>query len=171
MLLLVQVDHLNGEMLGEIIDRFYEAGAKNVQIVSAITKKNRPSYMIFIDAKEQHAEALEEIIVRDCGSSGWHRIHTCHRHTNVSIITRNIKIKTQRGEYEFQVQGKVINEDEANARPEYENCVQLKELLEEKEGLKVPLRYLTNYIANLFYENKSEITIQGGVKEWTNVRF
>ena len=39
MLLLVQVDHLNGELLGEVIDHFYEAGAKNVQIVSTITKK------------------------------------------------------------------------------------------------------------------------------------
>ena len=164
MLLLVQVDHLNGEMLGEVIDHFYEAGAKNVQIVSTITKKNRPSYMIFIDTKEQYAEALEKIIVSDCGSSGWHRINTCHRHTNVSIITRDITIKTQQGEYGFQVQGKVINDDEANARPEYENCVQLKGLLEEKEGLKVPLRYLTNYISDIFYENKNEIIIQGGLK-------
>ena len=49
-----------------------------------------------------------------------------------------------------------------NARPEYENCVQLKKVLEEKEGLKVPLRYLTNYIADVFYENKNEIKIQGG---------
>lgn len=164
MLLLVQVDHLNGEILGEVIDHFYEAGAKNVQVVSTITKKNRPSYMIFIDTKEQYAEALESIIVSDCGSSGWHRIHTCHRHTNVSVITRDIKIKTQHGEYNFQVQGKVINDDEANARPEYENCVRLKELLKEKEGLEVPLRYLTNYIADVFYENKNEIIIKGGLK-------
>ena len=118
--------------------------------------------MIFIDTKEQYAEALEEIIIKDCGSSGWHRIHTCHRHTNVSIITRNIKIKTEKGEYDFQVQGKVINDDEANARPEYENCVQLKKFLEEKEGIKIPLRYLTNYIAEVFYEYKDEIIIQGG---------
>ena len=164
MLLLVQVDHLNGELLGEVIDHFYEAGAKNVQIVSTITKKNRPSYMIFIDTKEQYAEALEEIIIKDCGSSGWHRIHTCHRHTNVSIITRNVKVKTEKGEYHFQVQGKVINDDEKNARPEYENCVQLKKILEEKEGIKIPLRYLTNYIADIFYENKNEIIIQGGLK-------
>ena len=35
---------------------------------------------------------------------------------------------------------------------------------EEKEGLEVPLRYLTNYIADVFYENKNEIIIKGGLK-------
>lgn len=157
----MQIDHLNGELIGEIIDSFYEAGAKNVQIISAVTKKNRPSYMIFIDAKEAYAEAIEKIIVKDCGSSGWHRIATCHRHTDVKIITKDIRVKTQKAEYDFQVQGKVINDDEANARPEYENCVRLKEMLEAEEGLTIPLRYLTNYIAEVFHGNKSEIILGG----------
>ena len=160
LLFLVQIDHLNGELLGDIIDSFYEAGAKNVQIVSTITKKNRPSYMIFIDAREAYAEAIEEIIVKDCGSSGWHRISTCHRHTDVSIITKDVRIKTQKAEYDFQLQGKVINDDVSNARPEYENCVRLKEFLKTEEGLEIPLRYLTNYIAEVFHEDKAEITLR-----------
>ena len=39
-LFLVQVDHLSGEILGDVVDSFYAAGAKNVQIISSITKKN-----------------------------------------------------------------------------------------------------------------------------------
>ena len=59
LLILVQIDHLNGEILGSIIEDFYHAGAKNVQIVSTITKKNRPACMIFIDVPFQKAEEVE----------------------------------------------------------------------------------------------------------------
>lgn len=159
LLFLIQVDHLNGELTGSIIESFYEAGAKNVQVVSAITKKNRPSYMIFVDAKEKDAEAVERVIVEECGSSGWHRIETCHRHTNVSILRKDITIHTAKGSYEFQIEGKVINDDTANARPEYENCASLKKLLQEKEGVSIPLRKLTGYLAEAFHEDKKEITI------------
>ena len=159
LLFLIQVDHLNGETIGSVIESFYEAGAKNVQVVSAITKKNRPSYMVFVDAREKDADAIERVIVDECGSSGWHRIETCHRHTNVSILKKNITIHTARATYEFQVEGKVINDDTVNARPEYENCASLKKLLQEKEGISIPLRKLTGYIAEVFHEDKREITI------------
>ena len=46
---MVQVDHLSGEQIGQSIGRFYAVGASNVQVISAITKKNRPSYVFFID--------------------------------------------------------------------------------------------------------------------------
>lgn len=47
---MVQVDHLTGECVGQAIDHLYGAGAANVQVVSAITKKNRPSYMFLLTA-------------------------------------------------------------------------------------------------------------------------
>lgn len=159
LIFLIQVDHLNGELIGNMIDSFYEAGAKNVQIVSAVTKKNRPSYMIFVDAREKDADAIEQVIVEECGSSGWHRIETCHRHTNVSILKKDITIRTAKATYEFQVEGKVIDDDTANARPEYENCASLKKFLQEKEGRTIPLRKLTGYIAEAFHEDKNEIRI------------
>ena len=159
LLFLIQVDHLNGELIGNIIESFYEAGAKNVQVVSAITKKNRPSYMIFVDGREKDAEAIERVIVEECGSSGWHRIETCHRHTNVSILRKDITIHTANAIYEYQVEGKVIDDDTANARPEYENCASLKKLLQEKEGISIPLRKLTGYVAEVFHEDKKELRI------------
>lgn len=159
LLFLVQVDHLGGEIIGAVIEEFYQAGAKNVQVVSSITKKNRPSYMIFIDAKEENAGKIEKVIVNECGSSGWHRISTCHRHTNVSIIKKSITIQTADHLYEYEIQGKVIDDDVANARPEYDNCASLKSFLMEKEGICVPIRKLEKYIAEAFHENKNNISI------------
>ena len=101
LIFLVMVDHLNGELLGGVIDSFYAAGAKNVQIISSITKKNRPSYIILIDGSESSAEKIENVIINECGSYGWHRISTDHRHTSVSIITKEIEVVLESGSFCF----------------------------------------------------------------------
>lgn len=159
LLFLVQIDHLNGEILGDVIESFYQAGAKNVQIVSTVTKKNRPGYMVFIDAPVQSAIEIEELIVKDCGASGWHRISSCHRHTNVSVISKEIKIRTAKGSYDFTARGKVIDDDCLNARPEYDCCSELKRLLKEKEGKYVPVKTIQGYLTEIFRRNEKELVI------------
>lgn len=42
LLFLIQADHLTGELPGDVIDSFYQAGAKNVQASSTVTKKTVP---------------------------------------------------------------------------------------------------------------------------------
>lgn len=157
LLLLVQIDHLNGEIIGDVIERLYGAGAKNVQVISGITKKNRPSYVILIDIKKEQAEAAEEIIIRECASSGWHRIETCHRHTDVSVLAKDVIIHTKKDIYSFQVKGKVINNDVKNVRPEYENCVELKNFLLEKENIQISVRQAAACIEKVFQENKTQM--------------
>ncbi len=159
MLFLVQVDHLSGEVLGNVIDCFYEAGAKNVQIISSITKKNRPSYIILIDTAGENAEKIEYAIVNECGSSGWHRIETCHRHTRVSIIPKAIKVRTEKGLYDFTVRGKVINDDLTAVRPEYDDCAQLKALLKEKEDRNLSLKQIQMELTELFHSDSREIRV------------
>lgn len=158
-LFFVQIDHLTGELLGHIIDCFYEAGAKNVQIVNSITKKNRPAYLLFIDGTKADAAKIEQIIVDECGSSGWHRIETCHRHTRVSILTKEIKVRTEKSVYDFTIRGKVIDEDIKNIRPEYDDCVKLKEMLREKEGTAFPVRQLQMELAEVLRSEKEELAL------------
>ena len=51
-LLMAQVDDVSGELLGEFIRRVEALGARNVQIVSSITKKGRPGYIVYVDVPE-----------------------------------------------------------------------------------------------------------------------
>lgn len=159
-LLLVQVDHLDGEMIGDLIKRFYEKGAKNVQVISTVTKKNRPGHMIFIDASIQKIEELEQVIVKECGASGWHRIATSHRHTRVSVQSKKVMIRTRNHSWFFQIEAKVIEDDWRQARPEYENCVMLRRLLYEKEHIECPMRKIQMYLAEAFRQDKKEIFIE-----------
>ena len=57
----VQVDHLNGEIMGSIFDMFYSTGALNVQCLQTITKKNRPGNIFLIDVLPEKAESMEDI--------------------------------------------------------------------------------------------------------------
>ncbi|WP_343084944.1 nickel insertion protein [Blautia producta] len=158
-LIIVQIDHLSGEVIGNVIERFYEAGAKNVQVLNSITKKNRPAYMMFIDVDSISVEKVEQLIVKECGSSGWHRINTCHRHTNVSIITKDIKIITKNRIYDFSVRGKIIDDDSKSVRPEYEDCERLRRFLIENEEIYIPIKEINMELIELFHQQKEEFII------------
>lgn len=160
LLFLVQTDHLCGEDIGEIIDRFYEAGAKNVQVLSSITKKNRPAYIILIDAKESVAEKIENIIVKELRSSGWHRIESCHRHTNVSIIEKEIKVKISNSSYTFTVRGKVIDDDCMNIRPEYDDCKKIKDMLREGGNPGISIIEIRNALEQAFRTGTDEVSFE-----------
>ncbi len=74
LLFLVQCDNLEGEQAAPAMESLYEAGAKNVQLLSSLTKKGRPGYVFLIDGDEASADAIESVIVKELGVTGWHRI-------------------------------------------------------------------------------------------------
>ena len=135
LLYVVQVDHLTGESVGQSIGLFYAAGASNVQVVSAVTKKNRPSYMFFIDCKTEQADAVEETIVRELHTGGWHKIQTSHCYLHDEIVTVDLCIQTDGGSYWQSVQGKHFIG--GGIRPEYESVAALRKTIEERSRKKM----------------------------------
>lgn len=157
-LFLVQLDHLSGEILGDVLNSFYEAGAKNVQIINTITKKNRPGHMIMIDGTEKTASDIEAVIVNECGSSGWHRIETCHRHTDVAYISKTFLVHLENHSFEFLAKGKQIANDPQTIRPEYDSCIELQaELLKYQK--KVGIQRIHTLLTNAFLYEDSNILI------------
>lgn len=157
---MVQVDHLTGENLGQIINYFYEAGASNVQVVPTITKKNRPAHLFFIDCKSKYSNNIEEIIVRELRSGGWHRIATEHRHLSTDLIKIPIVVISESCRFDFIVEGKQFGEGTSNIRPEHENCVALKDIIYEKYGVHISLNEIHYKISEILKnENKREIVI------------
>lgn len=155
LLFVIQVDHLSGEIIGDLIESFYSAGAKNVQVISTITKKNRPAYMIVVDGNEASADEIERVIVEECGSSGWHRISTKHRHTAVSIVEREIWVYVGEDRFVFTAKGKQIAEDLKNIRPEYESCVSLREKLQFYKK-QISIREIYARLADLFHNLETD---------------
>lgn len=121
---IAQVDHLSGECIGQTIELFYNRGASNVQVIPTITKKNRPSYIFFIDCREQYINIIEETIFKELNTGGLHRIETIHKYLRNEIIKIDTNITFKEKSFEFLLEGKEI--DGGYANPESDNVILLK---------------------------------------------
>lgn len=159
MLLLVQIDHLNGEILGSVFEYLYEAGALNVQCIQTITKKNRPGNTLLIDVPIGKTKDVERIIINELGSTGWHRISTDHMHVPVEIVTRKVKILIDSYNFNFlfELQGKKIKGEARRIRPEHSNCIELKEEIRKVCNIEVPLKLIYEKVQTLFNEEQMEL--------------
>ena len=62
-ILYVQVDRVDGEAAGYLIEEIYAAGAGNVQLIPSLTKKGRPGYILFIDVSQRSCIMLHDLDV------------------------------------------------------------------------------------------------------------
>lgn len=126
---MIQVDHLSGEQLGFALNRFYEAGASNVQMISSITKKNRPSWVVLIDCREEYRKAVEAMIPMELGVGGWHMFKTEHHYLYSDSVERRIRFCMEGDEDGpvWTVKGKLF--ENGNLRPEHDSVVMLQEEL------------------------------------------
>ncbi len=78
------VDDVTGEVLGYVLDKLYDEGALDVQIIPTITKKNRPGYIIFVLGEVGSEEALARVLMEETGTLG------------VRISTSQMRITSER---------------------------------------------------------------------------
>ena len=138
-MLWVQLDHLSGEAIGPAIEMLYEAGASNVNVISTVTKKNRPGYIFVIDVRPERLEEAEEAVKRELQVSGWHRINTLHCYCSVEYRKEEIKVSCPGEEFVLSAEYKIAGGDEFNARPEARSCAALRDELSAR-GLIISLR-------------------------------
>ena len=77
-LFLFQIDHLSGEEVGYLVEQLYGWGAKNVNVISTLTKKNRPGHLVLVDPGRMDTEGLPDKMARMFGTCGCHRFETSH---------------------------------------------------------------------------------------------
>ncbi len=138
-LILVQVDHLSGELLGELADRLTEKGAQNVQLIPTFSKKSRPAHLLLIDSPQERLPDLEGFLVAELGVTGWHRILTQHAHIATEIVSCTMIFVTQTNLLEIEVYGKRIKQAPLYIRPEHDVCRQVKKRLHAEQGVEIPL--------------------------------
>jgi uncharacterized protein (DUF111 family) len=89
-LIITQVDHASGELVGHSIQRLYKMGAWNVQLLQSITKKNRPGYMLFIDLPAELVEKTAEFLASELGIWGYHVLPSQHVHFDISFQEKKL---------------------------------------------------------------------------------
>lgn len=159
LLFLAQVDHLSGEILGSAIEYLYAAGARNVQILPSVTKKNRPGQAILIDAPPARSDDIERVISEELGSTGWHRFKTEHRHQPVETVTKLVPVEIGSVRFNFELRGKRIKNQAGSVRPEHSSCLELQKALSERAGTEMPLRHIFTRSQNILNQATGESTV------------
>lgn len=79
MLLMVNVDNISIDALPYMIDGIFSLGAKNVNVVNAMTKKGRMGYLFFIDTEAEFVDFIAEFLAREAGTLGLRILQSEHR--------------------------------------------------------------------------------------------
>ena len=97
------VDDVSGEILGNMIEKIMNSGAKDVTISSAITKKGRPTNLVSVICDSISMNKIIELLISETGTLGV-RVRTSERF----IVPRSIeKIPIQIQGLNFDVRCKI----------------------------------------------------------------
>jgi uncharacterized protein (TIGR00299 family) protein len=123
-----EIDDMNPQIFGLVMDRLYAAGALEVFFSSVQMKKNRPGTLVTVLARPEQRQELSAIIFRETTTIGV-RYHEVARER---LARDFVSVETPYGRVRFKrarLGGTIVN-----AAPEFEDCLRLA-----SEG-KVPLK-------------------------------
>lgn len=127
------VDDLNGESIGNLIEVLYKKGATDVVILQGITKKNRPVFVIKVISDNVKLQSIVDTLFIESGSLGI-RIRETNRSTVVrSTVTVPVSISKEH----FHVRVKVSKDHDGkvtHVKPEFDDVKQIS------EKMKIPYR-------------------------------
>jgi uncharacterized protein (DUF111 family) len=109
------IDDMNPEWTGYLMERLFEEGALDVSIIPVYMKKNRPGILIQVICSEQNRQILTRMIFQESTTAGV-RSYRAER----SVLKRRVgKLKTKFGTLRVKIF------DDGNGEqvvPEFEEC-------------------------------------------------
>lgn len=114
------IDDCTGEALGYVMDRLFEAGARDVNYIPVYMKKNRPAYQLNVICSEEAVPGVEEIIFRETTTIGIRRVRM-----ERTVMRREIRtLTTSLGEAKVKV-CRLGCSDIIRVYPEYESAADI----------------------------------------------
>lgn len=149
MVIETNLDNLSGEVLGDLMERLFQAGALDVTYTPMQMKKNRPATQISVIAPLDLAEQLAMLLLRETTTLGvrqsrWQRLKAVRRIESVETPLGTVRVKLK------LLEGRVVS-----MAPEYEDCRCLA------EASSLPLREvyerLDSFLRDFFAHQTREI--------------
>ncbi|MGB9699010.1 MAG: nickel pincer cofactor biosynthesis protein LarC [Thermodesulfobacteriota bacterium] len=106
------IDDMNPEFYGYLMEILFEAGALDVSLSHLIMKKNRPGTLLRVITQEQDLDKLIEIILRESTTLGV-RFYEAQRK---KLPREIVEVETKFGKVRVKVSG------DLRFQPEYEDC-------------------------------------------------
>ena len=112
------IDDCSGEVLGFVMEKLFEAGAKDVHYTPVYMKKNRPAWLLTVICKEEDIPGMEALIFAETTSIGIRRA----RMERTILPRRKMKVMIPFGEVEVKICGP---QGAAKCYPEYESLAKI----------------------------------------------
>lgn len=112
------IDDCSGEVLGYVMDRLFETGARDVHYTPVFMKKNRPAYQLNVICSEEKIPELEQIIFRETTTIGIRRLQV----ERTVLRRRTEEVDTSLGRAAVKVCG---FGSEERVYPEYESVAKI----------------------------------------------
>ena len=135
------IDDMNPELYGYVMEQLFEAGADDVFITPIIMKKARPASKLSVLCNADKSEVLIETLLSHTTSLGVRSYMV-----DKTLLEREFtKVKTSYGEVTLKTA--VYNGRKLKSKPEYEDCMKLA------KKHKVPIQKIYDEIARLVNED------------------
>lgn len=92
MLMLVQIDDRSGEVLGHALEELMDLGARNVQLLSSVTKKGRPGNVLLVDLEPEREVDVAAYLAAELGAWGYQVLDASHRHFDTVLEERSVTV-------------------------------------------------------------------------------
>jgi uncharacterized protein (TIGR00299 family) protein len=126
------IDDMNPEFYEYVMERLFEAGARDVYLTPVIMKKNRPGTILSVLTSPELTETLTAIVLEETSTLGVRISEFKKRH----ILDREIQtVNTPWGKINIKISR--INGEETGTAPEYEDCKRIA----KKAGLPLKKIY------------------------------
>ena len=119
MVLQSEIDDMNPQLFGMVMERLYAAGALEVYFSPVQMKKNRPGTLLTILARPEQREELSAIVFRETTTIGV-RYHEVQRERLEREI---VPVATPIGTVRFKIAR--LGDTIVNAAPEFEDCLRI----------------------------------------------
>ncbi len=139
------IDDINGELMGNLIDKIStakDAAVKDVTVTNGITKKNRPTYILKVICSDEVEKKVAEIIFQETGTLGIRK----SRVERYLLSRFNLLIPIEIEQRNFVVNVKISknpNGEITNIKPEYDDVKKIS------DRLNYPLRRTVEIVNNL----------------------
>jgi len=115
------IDDMNPQVFGNVMNRLFSAGALDVYLTPAYMKKNRPGTLLGVVARREDEQALAHLVLSETSTLGL-RVQPVYRYT----AQREFRtVSTPFGEVPVKL--KILDNRPIQAMPEYDACVRLAE--------------------------------------------
>jgi pyridinium-3,5-bisthiocarboxylic acid mononucleotide nickel chelatase len=127
------VDDVSGEVLGYTLERLYENGALDVQIIPTVTKKNRPGFIMTVITKKEDETKLSKILIEETGTLG---IRTQKSYKRFLLKREVVEIDVEISGFKGGARIKIARDDDGrvvNVKPEFDDAKKIA----KKTGLPI----------------------------------